>query len=244
MCRKRLCFVLKHQPVPTDKGRAAFRGSAFSSILPNLCRSVARPYQGISFFNPFFLLLDSFLLEFASAAAGAVVFVASVAGASAAGASVLAVSVVVAAPGVAVSVEFAALPSVLAVPELSLAPEVVSSALAGFGSPGLTVSTTAGEFDEPPPLPDTRVVRFPPLNVSVPPLSASGSICGLPAVAVMCTSGPLRIMPIARWTGVSFGLGAFCSAVIHASAFGSGCGIGTPYDFNLSCACGAFFDNG
>ncbi len=125
---------------------------------------------------PFFLLLDSFWLLFPAPApaAGAAL--------SAAVPSVLAVSVAAAAPGAAGSVEFAALPSpfVVAVPlELSLVPEVVSSAPAGFagaGSPGLTVSTTAVELDELPPPDDTSVVRFPPLNVSVGPLSDSGSI--------------------------------------------------------------------
>jgi hypothetical protein len=47
--------VLKEQPVLTDKGAAA----AFSSVVADL--QVGRfPYQGISFFRPFFLLLDSF----------------------------------------------------------------------------------------------------------------------------------------------------------------------------------------
>ena len=106
MCRKRLCFVLNHQPVPTDKGfpasfpssalvgeaspsllpfsrscRAAscpksdeglrppsevlilhperiHRAGAFSSLLLNL--PLTQSHHGISFFNPFFLLLDSF----------------------------------------------------------------------------------------------------------------------------------------------------------------------------------------
>src|SRR5216683_4639587 len=108
VCRKRLCSVLKEQPVPTDKvrhsvaatfkwptpsstgfslcswvsrafvaaafclpavcGRRAlfarperfYGAGAFSSVAP-IFRSANPPsYQGISFFNPFFLLLDSF----------------------------------------------------------------------------------------------------------------------------------------------------------------------------------------
>jgi len=129
---------------------------------------------------PFFLLLDSFWLLFASAATGAAVFAASAAALSVAGASVFAGSAVVAA-----SVELAALASAFGAVAVSLVPEVVSSAPAGFagaGSPGRTVSTTAVEPDElpAPPLDPTSVVRFPPLNVSVGPLSDSGSIWGFP----------------------------------------------------------------
>ena len=40
------------------------------------------------------------------------------------------------------------------------------------------------------------------------------------------------------------GLGVFCSAVIHASALGSACGIGTPDALSLSLAPGARLDNG
>ena len=130
------------------------------------------------------MLLDSFWLLFASVAAGVAVVVAFVVELSVAVPSVFAVS------AVAVSVELAVLPSAFVVEvelELSpVAPELVSSApggLAGAGSPGLTVSTTAGELGELgelPTLPDTSVVRFPPLKVSVGPLSDSGSICGFP----------------------------------------------------------------
>lgn len=61
----------------------------------------------------------------------------------------------------------------------------VAAGLAGAGSPGFTVSTTAGEVlpvpEEPLP-PGDATSEAPPLpaSVSVPELSDSGSICGVP----------------------------------------------------------------
>ena len=117
------------------------------------------------FLIPFFLLLDSFslpLLELPDAVElcdpSVVPFVvASVFGASA---------------EVALSLE------------LSAVPVVASSGFAGVGSPGFTVSTTAGEVPEglPPGAPGalTSVARLPPASVSVSGFSASGCICGVP----------------------------------------------------------------
>ena len=133
-------------------------------------------YQGINFFNPFFLLLDSF--------GGSVVLVVPLFAASvdvddvvpsAAGVLVLA------APSVAgaVVVPFA-VPSVLgvaagsaALPSLAGAPADVSSfaplvfdGWAGVGSPGFTVSITAFDPGAPPPLPMLDPLAA--VNVSVP----------------------------------------------------------------------------
>lgn len=153
------------------------------------------PYQGISFLNPFFLLLDSFwsLLESVDDAefvpfAVLVPFVVL-----AAEPSVFAVSAVAPEAGAVESVAAVLLPSALVV----AGGVVLSSAgvvLGGSGSPGFTVSTTAGDVPlalpvvpvdpvgPPPPVVDPVSVTCPPppRRVSVSGLSESGSICGIP----------------------------------------------------------------
>ena len=134
------------------------------------------------FLIPFFLLLDSFslpLLELPDAVElcdpSVVPFVV---------ASVFGASAEVAALEEESCAGFASLPEVALSLELSAVPVVASSGFAGVGSPGFTVSTTAGEVPEglPPGAPGalTSVARLPPASVSVSGFSASGCICGVP----------------------------------------------------------------
>src|SRR6266852_2833848 len=192
------------------------------------------------FLIPFFLLLDSFLFL---VLAGVASLVAGCA-ASAAGASVV----------LALLVSEAVFPSAgvfpsAAGPVASEDPEEFTSSAgvppAGAGSPGLTVPTIPVVPVLAPAPEPTSAVRPPPERISTPEVvSASGSIFGAPLVAAMCTSGPLRKRPNARCGRVSRGRGAFCSAVIQATAFGSGCGTGTPKTCSLPLASPARAESG
>ena len=138
----------------------------------------------------------------------------------------------------------------------------------GFGGQrGCSVAGPAFTSSAPPPkLPPVPSDRLPPLPTmlfvpvgDVPhrrdcashlecPLtdmeSLSGSMCGAPFSAAMCTSGPLWKIPSPLWARFSLGRGAFCSAVIHASAFGSGCGTGTPNATSFALASASYFERG
>jgi hypothetical protein len=143
-------------------------------ILTSLSHHFLTSYHGISFFSPFFLLLDSF-------GGSVVVDVPSVAGVLAVTSVAGAVVGVLAAPSVAgaVVVPFA-VPSALelaagsvALPSLAGAAADVSSlaplvfvGCAGSGSPGFTTPITAFDPGAPPPLP--MLEPLPPVNVSVP----------------------------------------------------------------------------
>ena len=210
-------------------------------------------YQGMSFLSPFFLLLDSFW--FCESAAGGVpsVFAESVAAVLVDGAvpSVLAGSLVAA----SVAGGLAAVPSPVAGAAASgVVPFVESLPGAGFtssvaapsgGVPLVVVSPVATVatiplFPAPVPL-----MLLPPVKMSVPGRSLlSGSICGVPLIAVMRTSGPEWKIPIDLCIMLTRGRGAFCSAVIHVTALGSGWGIGMPKDFSLPLASAACFESG
>src|SRR5580704_1005510 len=162
------------------------------------------------------------------------------AGAAAVGAVVAGVSTVPASFGcspVAGGVATASEPAGATLSELLVAESAVPAC------PGTTTPTSAVPAAPPP------AVCFPPgVNKSPPPDndSDSGCICGVPCCADASSSpvGPLLIKSNGfLYRGVC-GLGVFCSAVIQASAVGSGCGTGTPAAFSLSLACGASADNG
>jgi len=155
-------------------------------------------YQGISFFNPFFLLLDSFWLpsllacvELLSvfALSLAVPFVdwlvdepaeASVPPADA-GAGSLELDSVAAAGG-------AEDPGSLDEFEFTSSDELAAAGVpSGAASPGFTVATMP-VF----PVPEPIVERFPPERTStLADESVSGSMLGKPCAAAVCTSGPL-----------------------------------------------------
>src|SRR5207249_1693774 len=126
---------------------------------------------------------------------------------------------------------FASLPSEGAV--TFSAPLVVSA-----GPPGTTIATIPG------PVPSIRD-GFPPVRMS-PPSSLSGDIVGVPDLAaaynsclgVVCTSAKGF-----KTSGSCF-RGEFFSAVIHATAFGSGCGTGAFSAFSLSFAPGTSGESG
>jgi hypothetical protein len=131
-------------------------------------------YQGIIFFIPFFLLLDSLVVAGGSVVLVVPLFEASVDGVvpSAAVVPVLVDPSV----GAAVVVPFAVLSAAAGSVELlspAGAPAVVSSlaplvfvGCAGAGSPGFTVSITAFDPGAPPPFPMLDALA--PVNVSVP----------------------------------------------------------------------------
>jgi hypothetical protein len=141
-------------------------------ILTSLSHHFLTSYHGISFFSPFFLLLDSF--------GGSVVVLVPLFAASV-DVDVPSVAGVLAVPSVAgaVVVPFA-VPSALelaagsvALPSLAGAAADVSSlaplvfvGCAGSGSPGFTTPITAFDPGAPPPLP--MLEPLPPVNVSVP----------------------------------------------------------------------------
>src|SRR5882724_2352035 len=63
-------------------------------------------------------------------------------------------------------------------------------------------------------------------------------------VKQLAVPGPVLKNPIGFLTRLVRWRGAFCSAVIHATAFGSGCGTGAPIAFNRSFASGTRGDSG
>src|SRR5882672_2413806 len=135
--------------------------------------------------------------------------------------------------GSVVASEFGTLPSVGAA-TFSAAPAVP------LLPPGVTVATI------PVPVPDF-LVWSPPIKMSTPvDVSDSGSNVGFPTREATCSScpGPVLKNLIGFLTRLVLGRGAFCSAVIHATAFGSGCGTGAPSAFNRSFASGTRGDSG
>src|SRR5712664_3999966 len=106
--------------------------------------------------------------------------------------------------------------------------------------PGVTVATI------PVPVP-VFLVWSPPAKMSTPAeVSDSGSNVGFPTREATCSScpGPVLKNPRGFLTRLVRGRGAFCSAVIHATAFGSGCGTGAPSAFNRPFASGTRGDSG
>ena len=111
--------------------------------------------------------------------------------------------------------------------------------------PGVTISTTAA-LPAPVPVPPS-CERFPGVKTSVADvLSDSGCKFGAPvrAAATISAWGPGRTNANGFLIKLSRCLGAFCSATIHALAFGSACGTGTLNAFNFALASGANGDNG
>src|ERR1700674_3083582 len=213
-------------------------------------------YQGTIFRSPFFfLLLDSFFLSsFApvwvpSWAGVASALAASLGGAAPAAASVLGVPSPV--PATSVPPPFAE--SVTAGGALGSAGASAFGVLPSVGAatfsaapavpllpPGVTVATI------PVPVPGF-LVWSPPVKISTPAdVSDSGSNVGFPTREATCSScpGPVLKNPSGFFTRLVRGGGAFCSAVIHATAFGSGCGTGAPSAFNRSFASGTRGDSG
>src|SRR5216683_1369175 len=137
--------------------------------------------------------------------------------------------------------------------------EFGSGCAAVFGSAASVAGATfSAPPVVPPVLPGTMVATIPvpappvrdglpPVNTSIPvSLSASGVMVGFPNLDADCIScfGPERTSPIGFFMRLSFCLGAFCSAVIHATALGSGCGTGAPCAFNRFFASGTSGDSG
>src|SRR5437660_2368665 len=226
------------------------------SVSPDL-RPAAKPYQGKIFFRPFFfLLVDSFLLsllDFPSCAAASALAASLVCPAAAGISPVLlgsagwpvaagvagVLGVVSAVPFAEFSVVGGAFGSPVAAGPAS-PPSVAGVTLSALlVLPGVTVATI--------PVVVAPCDGLPPLNISIPvSLSESGVIVGFPVVAAARNScpGPVRI----RLSGFSITAsrcrGAFCSAVIHATALASGCGIGAPRAFNRLLALGTSGDKG
>src|SRR5260370_4583475 len=97
------------------------------------------------------------------------------------------------------------------------------------------------------PVPVPTRASFPPVNTSIPAsLSASGVIVGFPVLAATRNScpGPLRTRPMGFLIRLSRCRGAFCSAVIQATALGSGCGTGAPCALSRFLASGTSGDSG
>ena len=87
----------------------------------------------------------------------------------------------------------------------------------------------------------------PPVSRSAADIVSDGGCkFGAPLLAAEYNSavGPLFIIHIGFLNRLVCGLGAFCSAVIHATAVGSGCGIGAPNDFSLSLASYTMLESG
>src|SRR5579859_7286404 len=230
-------------------------------------------YQGTSFFRPFFfLLLDSFLslsVLFASPFAGASADL--LASSGFAGSAVGAVAAPSAFAG-AVASGFAGVSAVLGAEGavFGAAPPAAGVAAAGAGcaSPVAGGAVTLSVVALPPLLSPTLsagVALLPTGTVAtsavLPPgvvapagfsnspsesASDAGSICGVPLRAATTNSapGPLCISASGFFTRPGFGRGAFCSAVIHATAAGSACGTGILSDFNLSFASGTSGERG
>src|SRR5437660_3458657 len=227
------------------------------SVSPDL-RPAAKPYQGTIFFRPFFfLLVDSFLLsllDFPSCA----FLAASLVWPAAAGVS----SVLLGSPGWPVAAGVASVLGVVsAVPfaEFSVVGGAFgSAAAAGPASPPSVAGVTLSALLVVPlVLPGVTVATIPvvvapcdglpPLNISIPvSLSESGVIVGFPVVAAARNScpGPVRIRLSGFLINASRCRGAFCSAVIHATALGSVCGVGAPRAFNRLLALGPSGDKG
>jgi hypothetical protein len=128
-------------------------------------------YHGINFFNPFFLLLDSFVFAGGSVVPVVPLFAASV-DVVVPSAAVVPVLVDPSA-GAAVVVPFAVPVGSAVLPSPAGAPADVSSfaplvfvGCVGVGSPGFTVSITAFDPGAPPPFP--MLDPLAPVNVSVP----------------------------------------------------------------------------
>src|SRR5277367_325863 len=216
----------------------------------------------MSFFNPFFfLLLDSLPSEFASflvLSDESSVLAASLAGAvPSAGAFATSafpaagVAPAAVAPPAAVEPFVVAVFVALDVDSAAGAAPSVAGAVAGAAVSGLLVSVAAGTLS-PLTAPDsdpgttTATTDFPgvPPTVNCAPLpgcsvslllSLSCVIVGVPTFADE-SSSPAGLPDTKSkgrlYIGV-FGRGAFAFAVIHANAFGSACGTGTPNAFNL-----------
>src|SRR5258707_6563153 len=98
-----------------------------------------------------------------------------------------------------------------------------------------------------PPVPPSCDLPPPPLNISVADVvSASGSRFGAPdfADAMISPCGAVRTSAKGFFTSPSRLRGVFCSAVIQATALGSGCGTGTLNVTNLPFAFTAKSDSG
>src|SRR6267143_1255682 len=227
------------------------RGTAPSAprdVSPDV-RPAAKSHQGTIFFRPFFfLLVDSFLL---------LPFVPLCGPSGVAEPSILGVSELCPpATGVA-----SVLNAMSAVPAAVVPPVEFSAADGAFGSgcaAGFaSLAPAAGATPSAPPvvalvLPGVIVATIPvpeppirdwlpPAKTSIPAsLSDSGVIVGFPFVAAVRNSfpGPLRISSSGFLMSISRCRGAFCSAVIQATAWGSGCGTDAPSAFNRLVALG------
>src|SRR5260221_10224143 len=178
-----------------------------------------RGYQGMIFLIPFFfLLVDSLPLSVAAgcvASSAGVVTAAGVFGSEAAAVGGAAAfgseSVVAGCPSVAGA-------STVDPPAAPL--------------PGVATSMTAVlPTGLEPPAPAIRACPPPPVKTSPREVeSVSGCICGGPlrAATIISFPGPVFTMDSGLLIIPGFGRAAFCSACIHANAFGSGCGTGTP----------------
>src|SRR6266478_5452943 len=217
---------------------------------------LAGSYQGTIFRSPFFfLLVDSFFLS------SFVPFCTL--------SCVGAVSALAASPGCAVPAAASVLGAPSADPVASALPPFAESAAAGgaLGSAGASElgalpSAGAATFSAAPAVPllppgvtvatipvpvPGFLVWSPPVKISTPDdVSDSGSNVGFPTREATCSTCPGPFLK--NLSGFPSrpvrGRGAFCSAVIHATAFGSGCGTGAPSAFNRSFAAGTRGDSG
>src|SRR5580658_3279724 len=225
---------------------------------------VRNNYQGTSLRNPFFfLLVDSFFWSplFCESS----VFAASVASlfdsAPATAPSLFAsVPVAGASAFAGVSVAPSAAGGFFAGSSLAAGLAVAGAVPASFGgsvvpslSVGATLSDVAAGSDVPPTPGVTTAMSpvraFDPPGVSMSigdTLSDSGCKFGAPFLAATFNSplGPFDTNASGFLTRLVCGLGVFCSAVIHATALGSGCGTGAPNALSLSFAPGTMPDNG
>src|SRR5712672_514262 len=208
--------------------------AGFCPLFPAPRKCLLLRYQGTTFLSPFFfLLLDSFLESFLSSVlCEASVLLASapcasplVAESAFAGCS-LPVPLVASVDGLVVGDAAAASgvdpagPGAEGVPSAGVALSVAG----GATPPGVTVSTTAVFLAPPDPAPPSCDLP-PPLNMSVAEVvSASGSSVGAPdfADATISPCGAVRTSASGFFTSPSRLRGVFCSAVIHATALGSG----------------------
>src|ERR1700687_4773862 len=256
---------------PSRQAAAKEKGAESPPLCDQELRKIALPYQGTIFRRPFFfLLLDSFealssALCVPSVLLASVLCEPSVAAAAAFAGCSLPVPAAGASGFAGCSLPA---PAVAAFPEGSVAGGVAGAvaplaspaaggcvdagaaasgagvtSAAGAAPPGVTVSTTA-VLRAPPGPPSCDLL--PPLKMSMPEASDSGSRFGAPffADATISLCGPERTRASGFFTKPSRCRGALCSAVIHATALGSGCGTGTLNATNLFFAFWAKLESG